>query len=434
MRAGIVRGAAWGAAWAVALAAAPAAAQLADNDDGPPLRGGMLSTQISQGRTWAVTFNVNSLSDSNLRRTSGPDPQSATRISPSVSFSAGLPVGQQQLYIGGNYGRDFTINNPEFNRSRWSIGGGAGWRLGTRCSGVIGAEAAERLNLVFDQAIFTPNSRRTTVLSANANCQTSGGLGFNASIGRSVATNDRPQQAIFDVKTLMMSANVTYGNQSLGQFSLGGSLNQSEFSQRFIVTPDGIINDGFDSASVRFGYSRALGTRMQLTAGISYLQSQPDPEVVLAITPDGQIVPLARESFTGSGYDLSLSYNVSTRLNVSVGGSRNIQASPNAGARFTLQEVYFGNVSYQLGSSMSLSGGINHRIVDYKDAFASPGEPLARLGDVFTRIYGGINYNPKSLYSLGLQLAYNQRRSDPSLYDFNSFTALVTLSVRLGKG
>lgn len=427
---GIVRG----AVFALALVSAPVAAQLSDNDDGPPLQGGILTTQVTEGRSWSANFALTSLSDSNFRRTSGPNQESSTRISPSVNASAGMPVGQQQLFISGNYGRDYTINNSDFNRSRWSLGGGVGWRLGARCSGVVGAEASERLNLVFDQSAFSSNIRRTSAISATANCQSSAGLGFGGSFGQINATNNRPQQAVFDVKTTLLSANISYGNQAIGQFSIGGSMNDAEYSNRFVLTPDGIVTEGVNLLNGRIGYSRAVGTRFQVTLGISYLESRPKPGVVLQFTPDGQIVAVERTVLTGNGYDISLSYSASSRLSLAVGASRNARASPNAGALFTVQNIFFGNLTYNLGTSMSFSTGINYRIADYVDAFASVAEPVPRVSDNFMRVYAGMSYSPKELFSTSFQLAYNQRRSDPALYNFNSFTALISLNVRLRKG
>jgi hypothetical protein len=427
-------GMARGAVLALALASAPVAAQLSDNDDGPPLQGGILTTPITQGRSWSANFVLNSLSDSNFRRTSGPNPESATRISPGVTLAAGLPVGQQQLFIGGNYGLDFTINNSDFNRSRWSLGGGAGWRLGARCSGVVGAEASERLNLVFDQSVFSDNVRRTTAVAATANCQSGAGLGFGGSFGQINATNNRPEQELFDVKTTLFSANVFYGSQALGQFSIGGSMNDSDYSQRLVLTPDGIVNEGVTLLSGQIGYSRSFGTRLQASVSVSYLESRPKPGSILQFTPDGQIVQVERSVLTGNGFNLSLIYAASSRMSLSVGASRNVRASPNAGALFTVQNTYFGSLNYELGPTLSLSTGINYRVVDYVDAFASAAEPVPRVSDNFTRIFAGMQYSPQALYSLGLQFAYNQRRSDPSLYDFNSFTALISLSVRLRKG
>ena len=209
---------------AVLFPAMAAAVPSVDGDNQPISNAGVLSTRVTQGRNWRVGVRVNTLSDSNFRRRPEGLQESALRITPVADAGVGLPLGRQQLFLGGSIGRDYFINKSFRNRNRWTLGGGVAWRLGTRCTGIIGAEIKKRLTQLDDQAQFTENVQTSKDFGASANCQTATGLGFGGSVRHDDTSNDTPNRMLFDSRSTTYSPNISYGNRSLGQFSAGATI------------------------------------------------------------------------------------------------------------------------------------------------------------------------------------------------------------------
>lgn len=418
----------------VAALAAPATAQRVDGDNQPINAGGLLATKVTQGRNWRIGARLNTLTDSNFRRVPGAAAESALRVTPSIDAGFGLPVGRQQLFIGGLIGRDYFINRSSFNRNRWTLGGGLGWRLGSRCTGVLGIETRRRLIQVDDQAEFTNNQLTTNVYGGTANCQTATGLGFGGSIEQSNASNNVPERRVFDYRSTTYAANVSYGNQSLGQLSLGGSLSNVGYPQRPVPTPTGLTTDGIRSINARLGYSKSLGTRLQVSAGVSYLKTTPDPDTILAVDPAGQLVVMPRSPFSGTGYDVSVSYRPSSRLSVVVAADRGVSTSRNVGALFTIRQGLSADINYKIGPSIDFGVGVSRRNNTYKGSFVTSVEPQQRERDRFDRVYAHLDYTPVRLYSIAFEVAHQRRRAVPATFDFASTTAALRLNVTLGKG
>lgn len=410
---------------------AGAARAAVGSDDDPPVNGGnMLQTAVTEGRAWRLRGQFSSFYDSNILRS--PDREGAVRLSPVVNFNAGLPAGRQQLFFGVEYGRDIVFTQERLNRARNAVGGGVQWRIGRACSGVIGAERFERLSVVTEQAELLNNVQTGVVLAGSIGCRTPIGIGFGGSAQRRTVSNDLDVRSPFDLNSMIFAPNLSYGTSTLGQFSLTTTFNSTRYPNRQLVTADGIVDDGIEIFSGRFGYQRGFGSRLQLSVGASYLKTTPQPAAELMIV-DNQVVSVPRGGFSGSGFDMSLDYTPSTRLAVSLIARRNVQVSPNVGALFLLRTDFGGDVSYRMNPSMSVNLGALLSKSDYKQSFSSPGE-TARTSDNTKRIYAGFDYSPVKLYTLQLQLAHQLRRSDPADFNFDSTSVRLNLIVNFGRG
>lgn len=418
---------------ASAVLAVPASAQ-SDASNEVVSTGGLLATQFTRGRNWRLATNLDTTADSNFLYLPDDQAQSAIRITPTIEAGAGLPVGRQQFFVSALIGRDFYINNAFFNRNRWQAGAGMAWRLGARCNGIIGAETQEQLLRVNELAEFTANVQTLNTAAASANCETATGLGFGASVRRQSASNDTPRFEVFDYRDTTFSPRITYGNPSLGQFSLGASISNVSFPKRPVLSVDGFAEDGLSSFNGRLGYSRNLGSRLQLTFGLSYLRTQPKPSTILTIDPVGQIVAVPRDPFSGTGFDVSIAYQATPRLGIRVAGDRSINTSQFVGALYTLTQGISVDLAYAIGPSLDFAIGAQRRTNDYRESFLAPDDPQVRLNDRFDRVFAKLDYAPVSLYSIGVEVAHQRRVSNPSTFDFRGTTALLRLRVKLGRG
>ncbi len=426
-----VAGVSYAAAFLTLLGTANPALAAPDDDGNPPINAAnLLQTQIIQGRAWRLSGSLGAMYDSNISRT--VDGEGAARLSPLVSGGIGLPVGRQQFFLGGLYGRDIVFTQERFNRGRNAIGGGVAWRLGAACSGVIGAERFERLALFLEQDSLENNVQTTVTGAGSIGCRTATGIGFGGSVEHRTASNDLESRQPFDLRSTIYAPNISYGTPTIGQFSLTATFNNTTYPNRTVVTAGGIVEDGIQIFSGRFGYQRTFGSRLQLSLGVSYQNATPRPETELGIV-DNQIVSVPRGGFSGSGYDITVEYTPSSRMSVALLASRNVQVSPNVGALFVVRNDFGIDGSYRLNPSMSAGIGARLTKSKYEDSFTLSSES-PRVSDNTKRFFVNFNYSPVKLYTIRLDIAHQLRRSDPVSFNFDSTSVRLNLIVNLGRG
>ncbi len=406
---------------------------------------GLTDVQPIDGRGYQLEGNFDTLYDGNILRlgsdaTVRPGQSRADyRFSPSITGAFGLPVGRQQFFVGGLLGHDFYARNTNLDRDRYSIGGGFNLRAGSRCTGAVAANYSSREALLSETSELVPNSRETLSYGGEATCQAATGLGFGGTVRRIEVSNTNSVRTPYDVDTTVFAPQISYSRPQLGTFSISGSYNESRYPNRTIIATDGATrNDGVNILSGRFGYNRQVGTRLTVTAGLSYLQAKPQPGTVLvdiALPPPlpPLQVPQARSSFSGLGYDLAVEYDGGARFGGSIVANRDVTASTNVGAQYVIQQSYGADVTYKLGRAIDLELGGTYSIRDYRNSFTVGTDTVRRINDNIVRVYGRIGFQPVKLYSVALLLAYQNRDSNPSAYSYDAFSALLSLSVTFGR-
>ncbi|MFZ4688112.1 MAG: outer membrane beta-barrel protein [Polymorphobacter sp.] len=434
---------------AAVIAATPTLAAPSTAGDDPGFANtGLTTVPAVTGRGWRLEAGVRSIYDTNILRAGdgiairpGSEKEDF-RISPTVSAAIGVPVGRQQVFFGATLGRDYYIENTQLDRNRYALGGGINLRAGTRCTATVAADFNSQQVLVSEVAELVPNLQERFTYGASATCESAVGLGFGGSIRRSEIRNDSFSRNQFDLNSTSYSPNISYALGGIGRFSLSGTFNQVDYPERSVTVPGGMmVRDGVDILSGRFGYQRELGPRLSLTLGVSYLESQPKPVTVIDIVgvtvppaPPGFILgPIKREKFTGLGYDGSISYTPSPRLGVTLSAARNVSASANVGAQYQVTTDFGADIDYKLGRAISVGTGVTYNKRSYFNSFATIDERARRIRDEISRVYGSISYAPVKLYSLSLEVAYQDRNSNPVEFSFNSFSAVLSLRMRLGR-
>lgn len=402
---------------------------------------GLTSFAPIEGRGYDLNAQFLTLYDSNMLRVgNGVEPRPGSqkadfRMTPVLTGRIGLPIGRQQFFAGAVIGTDVYAANGQLNRTRFGAGGGLNLHAGSRCTSTIAADYSSRQAVLSDVSEVIPNAQNVLSYGLSANCQSPAGLGAGITLRRISTTNSALSRESFDVNSTLISPQISYARPTLGVFSLTANLNYVTYPTRFVLTTDGAIEeDGTNIFSGRFGYQRALGSRLSLTAGISYLQTNPQPNVILAEDTElGILFPLERTSFSGVGYDASINYAPSPRLAASLAFSRNSTASPNVGALYQIVTLFGADVNYRLGASLSLGFGGTYTVRDYEGGFVSVDETQPRVKDNIGRIYGQVTYSPPRPWSASLIMAYQNRVSDPAIFSFDSFSALLTLSFNFGR-
>ncbi len=424
----------------VGPASQAAAAPTRAGDDPPFAESGLTSIGPINGRGWNLTASVGTRYDSNILRLNEqlplrPGAQRADFLfTPRVTGAIAMPIGRQQVFVGAEIGRDFYARNTRLNRNRYSIGGGVNLRAGSACTGSVGAEFASRQALLSDVASNIANVLQRLSYGVTASCQAPVGLGFGGTVQRIEQRNSDPVRATFDVDSTVFAPRLSYALPVLGRFSLTGSYNQSRYPRRQVLLQDGSSkNDGVDILNGRAGFQRQLGTRLSIDLGVSYLSARPKPQTVLFVVVPGFGFPTDRPTFSGIGYDASIEYASGSRLSAGLEARRTVSATTTVGSQYRVEQDYGFNVDYKLGGALSLGSGVTYRVNQYRGSFSSPLEPLIRISDKLTRVYGTIDYSPVKLYTVGIEVAHQNRESLPSLYNFKSTSVVLRLRVNLGR-
>lgn len=434
---------------------APASAQRVAGDDDPivnsaaPVTDGIGSV-LGNGlgvlaKGFGITAQVQTIYDGNIRRIGrdqvGPNEGlSDIRVSPSVIVSNVTSVGRQELYVEGEYGRDFYLRGRLPDRDRYGVAGGVRARAGNFCTGSVDGFFRSRQLLISDAAITTQsNLIETTSVSARANCQRPVGIGFGVNASHDVQNNKDPLRNAFDSRSNSIGANLSYTLPVLGTLSVGGNYSDIDYPSRTTIvgTPAAptASGDGVSIYSGNVGYRRAFGPRITVNVGGSYYVASPKPRSVLIqpFPPLPLFIPQDREKFSGAGYNFGLAYRPGARLTFDLSAARDISQSSNVGALFIVRDSFGIDASYSLGPSITTGLGATYDIRRYRNPFASAVETVPRIRDNISRVYARVSYAPRRLFDVDFEVAHQRRNSNPSLFDFASTSAALTLRVKFGR-
>jgi hypothetical protein len=394
-----------------------------------------------EGRGYILTASLTTQANSNFFRPITGDEASVVLIAPNVEAGIGLPVGRQQFFIGGSLGRDIFIDNSELNRNRVRAGGGVNLRAGSRCEGSVAGEFASFQNLLADVAEIVDNVQEQLTAGASFNCQGTIGLGFGGTAQYLKTRNQRPGFNTFNFDSFTISPQISYASPSIGIFSLGASFQNVKYPDRQVLTLDGPVDDGFDVRSVRLGFSRDLGTRFNVRAGVSSVRVSPKPPSVVLLLPDAvpgedgltPVLVTDRAAFTTFGYDGALTLQLADRARITASTSRAAFPIANLGALSAVRNNHSIDVDIALrrGLNAGVGGALSN--TTYRGSFVTPDQPIPRTSDRIQNVYASLTYSPRRRFSVGVEVAHQKRVSNPDILSFSNTSALLRLRYSIGR-
>ena len=425
-----------------AIAAQPAHAQInpsqqtgpqggSDSDDDPVGPGANVpGVSGFGGRGLAVSASVNSRYESNLsRRTPADD---GMRFQPQITAEYGLGSSRLGVSVEAGYGRDIVRGTEAFKGGdRKSLSSSVNFAL-SRCTGQLGGSFRQSLNLRSDASQFGSFQQQTTTLGLSVGCRLGSALSANAAINKSDGKNTRSVSQALNVQRLTMSAGLGFNANALGQFSLGGSIANIDLPGRLVVTPNGIVEDGSQQRSLRFGYARAFGSRIRVTLGASLIENQPGTPSTLIIV-DGVPQIVDRGGFSGLGYDASVNLTMSSRLSVAFAANRSANANPFVGSFLTIANGYSISANTRIGQ-YGVSAGARFGRNKFQGGFVSEFDPVLRRTDNFQAYFIRIGGRIGQRLRANFEVNHSRRTSDPVALNFTSTGAGLNLSMAFGKG
>ena len=340
--------------------------------------------------------------------------RSEVQVTPSVELRYDMPVGRNAVFVDGTAGYDFHTRNKRLDKFRWSIGTGAAWQVGSRCSGTLGADYRSQQTTYGDLGIALDNLERTQNYSLSARCAAPVGIGVTGGIAHKVGENSNILRQRSDLKSTSYFAGLIYNAPSVGTLSLTGSRDDRKYPNRFLVTPLGLERDGVMVERVSLAVERPIGARLLGNASISYIWTDPDVSIT--------------EDFKGIGWSAGLSYKLGARTNVNIDTSKDATSSVSLDSSYQVTRSYGLNASYQLGSQITLSAGgtlINRRFKGGDPSAVIPGPggtviPLPlRDKEKTTMVFAEIGYQLNRRLGFSLNGAHEERKASGRFYDYS---------------
>lgn len=403
--------------WALAVApvcSPAAAAQLS--------QAGIPSAAPSVPQRPQVTVAVTGTYDSNvtgLRQVSQsltPLQPSDEILTPSVTVATGKAFGRQALYLNGSFSYNFYKKNTILNSERFDLGGGARLSLGP-CQPSLNAGYSRRESDQEDLLLqVVHNKEIRTSIGAGLSCARAIGFSPVLQVSKQWDHNTNPLRRIIDSESFSVSAGMAYARPSLGSLTVYGSYDRSKYPNRPRLTPTGVvIGDDFDVLAGGVRYSRNLGTRLTADAALSYTHLK------------SRLPGLGVNK--GLGYSIDLTYKATGRIQAHGTFARTQGATNRVNASYVTSKTYGGDLSYQMGPRITLSGGGAYTIRNYSGAGFFQGA-VGITHEEITNYYGNVRFalNPK--LSLNVNAFHNKRVADAAQFSYSNTRVNVAAVAR----
>ena len=283
-------------------------------------------------------------------------------VSPSLSFELARPIGRETVYLQGSAGYEFHLRNKLLNRENIDVRPGvigqiAGCQVGL--GGGYSRAQSDQSQLAFTpNGIITPAQQQNVLeveqLGGTASCGKATGFAPNLSVSETLTNNSSPIQRFTNARTFSASGGLAYRRPTFGALSVFGSYSRTDYPDRagLINFGAGSIGNGFQTSSVGVIYTRSLGSRLRGTVSVSYTK----------LENLGTALP----GFGGLTYSANVTYQLSSRIQFAGNVSRATAPSNRLNSSYSIQEAISGQVLYQLGRRITLSGGgsSGHNIYD----------------------------------------------------------------------
>ena len=279
---------------------------------------------------------------------------------PKLQFDVARPIGRETVYVSGYAGYDFYTRNSILNRENIDIRPGVLGQIGRCQTGLAGEYSRAQRDLseiARSPAGLVPSQQRDVLqveeVGGNATCVGATGFGPSLTASETWTNNSSSIERFVDAQTFSGSGGLTYRRPVLGDIRVFGAFSQTDFPNRAGLSGLGVaaFDTGYQTVSGGVSYTRAVGSRLQGSASISYTK---------LIERESN-----RPGFTGATFSAALTYQVSTRLHAVGTVSRSTEPSNRLNSTFEIVELYSGQVFYDLGSRLTVSGGASFTHENY---------------------------------------------------------------------
>lgn len=377
--------------------------------------------QAQRGRHIDVSASARLQYDSNVvlsdRRLSGGGAEGDASVAPSLDLDIYLPRATGDFTLSGSLGYNFYRRFTRLNREQLDLRAAANQRVLSDC--IVHGEAAYSRQLSDIGNVLTTapadsinNTQEVRDYGADIGCGGSIGLRPSVAVHRTEIRNTTALRKLSDADTTSLTGQIGYGSPALGTVSVFGRYSDSDYVNR--PTPSG-KSDGTRVYSAGLQLERSMGTRLNLTGSVSYVQL--DPKLAGA------------SGFKGVGFDLSAQYNGDI-VQVGLSGSRNAGPSQVIFASYEISTAVGLTLGTQITPLIGWNGGFTYqrRALQPSPLFAG----LLELGaDNIYTLSTGLTYHAGRRLRFRLDASEVKRTSTTNLIDYSATRVSLTTSLSL---
>lgn len=375
------------------------------------------SAQQAGGQVTELSFTIEDRHDSNIARTDRARASQRglalgdTRTTPAVQLTVARPLGRNTIGLTASAGYDFYRRNTRLNRERITLAANAGIAAGgcvLNLSPSYSRRQSDLADLAFLAVPGVDSVRNTeTVQDYNAElrCGSSYGLRPVLTATRSTGSNSSVPRRISDYRTWSYGSGLGYTSPALGEFTALLTRTETSYPNR----PAVLARSGFDTTRAQLTGKRELGGLITATWGLSYISLDPQQG--------------GTRRFRGLGWNLAAAAVATPDLRVTAGLSRDVSPSLGTDALYVLNRTYQLGATYAVGTNLSfgVNGSVDHR----RYVGATPVFGPALTNSSQRSIVGTVSASTSRRLGVGLDIGYQNRNANGTLYDFrNVFAAL----------
>ena len=375
--------------------------------------------QATTGPFWQLSFTLEDRYDENVARTDRVRAAARgltlgdARTTPGVLFTIERPFGRNMLTLNASAGYDFYRRNTQLNRERLSLGARASLNA-QGCNLVLSPTISRRQSDLADIAFLSAagidsvrNIETVQDYSAELSCGQRYGIRPLVTGGRSIGDNSTLQRRFSDYRTWRYGGGLGYNSPALGDFTARVTRSETDYPGRSVA----FGRRAFTTNRGELTAKRELGSLLTANGSISYISLDPQQG--------------ATHRFRGLGWNLSAVAVPTPDWRFTAGVSRDVGPSLGTDALYLLSQGYSLGTTYALSRQISfgLSGDINRRrYVGATDVFGP-----ALTNSVQRSVVGTVSASSSRRLGVSLDLGYQKRSANGTLYDYNNFfTALRT--------
>lgn len=379
---------------------------------------GTPSRQIELNLSNKLTYDSNVARSSDTGATARGIRKQDFYYSPALEANIALPTPAAVLTLTGSVGYEFYSRNKRLDRERLNLLAGAASKLSFCDAGLLagytrGQSDLNDLSIVpGDVEASRVNVQETVRLGGNISCGT-GSIRPNAFIEYRTSDNSAPVRQISDVDMLTYGGGLSYSSPAFGILTAFVGRTELDFQNRANLV--GAVN------SVRVSMAglkldRRLGARLQVNGQIYYADV------------DG--LAGSDDRYDGLNWDVSATLRAGERLQMTMGVSRQIDASGALNVNAAQITLYNAKLAFALSPLMQLTLGGSMRKRDFDvDPTLSPVALLTN--DKISQIEGGLSYDLGRRIQLGLKASYQDRSADTALYNYDAFLTSFDVKLKL---
>lgn len=352
------------------------------------------------------------------------------QLTPSLLLDIFVPFGRQSVFLRGQVGYDFYLQNSQLNRERIGVNGGANIQVLNNCSTTVSGSYDRQRSNAGDIFAISPipvvdrvNTQERKSIGLDASC--AGAIGISPTFGyrHSENRNTSSYYKLSDSNQDSFDASIGYQRPSLGRIAIYGSYSEGEYINRNVLgLPNiypGIPADGVTSYSLGGRFERDIGSRASGAISVGY--SWVDPKAVFS------------RKFRGETYSLNFNLRPTDRLSVDVAATRSTDLSNNVFATFAVTQVYSLNGTYRLNRKVAVNFGSSYQKRDYRQNAQAIDNNTVVSNDKFVRAYTGVVYDLNRRLRLNGLVSQQRRKSDNPFFNYNNTTVSLGASFALGR-